>query len=103
MMRQINARGSLTMTTRWHASIALLTAVGISIWAAGTAQALELMVDTPADSIIDTPAVSFTRCVPAVAGDCSLRGALLRANAVPGPHTIVLPANTYTQTIVGNG
>jgi CSLREA domain-containing protein len=33
--------------------------------------------------------------------DCSLREAVLNANACPGPHTITLPAGGYTLTIPG--
>jgi CSLREA domain-containing protein len=33
--------------------------------------------------------------------DCSLREAVLNANAFPGPHTITLPAGGYTLTIPG--
>ncbi len=35
-------------------------------------------------------------------GDCTLRAAIQQANAWPGPHTIVLPAGTYTLSIAGN-
>jgi len=33
--------------------------------------------------------------------DCSLREAVLNANSCPGPHTITLPAGSYTLTIPG--
>lgn len=35
--------------------------------------------------------------------DCSLREAIVAANALPGPHTINVPAGTYTLTIAGAG
>lgn len=35
--------------------------------------------------------------------DCSLREAMIIANTLPGPDTIILPAGTYTLTIAGAG
>jgi CSLREA domain-containing protein len=36
-------------------------------------------------------------------GDCSLREAIMAANAAPGPNSIALQAGTYTLTIEGDG
>jgi len=42
-----------------------------------------------------------TACVDATPNDCSLRGAIIEANALAGADTINLPAGTYTLTIPG--
>ena len=39
----------------------------------------------------------------AVAGQLSLREAIIQANASPGPNTIIIPAGTYYLTIAGSG
>ena len=57
--------------------------------AAPPAQAATLTVDRPDD-------VMASACGDAVANDCSLRGAIARANDLPGADTIVVPAGTYT-------
>ncbi len=46
--------------------------------------------------------VSATACT-AAPNDCSLRGAIIAANANPGPDTINLPAGMYTLSIAGPG
>ena len=56
------------------------------------AQARTFTVDRFDDVIAST-------CDDSVPADCSLRGAITAANALPGPDTIVLPAGTYTLTI----
>ena len=60
------------------------------------AQALALDVDTLDDS------AGLQACT-AAAGDCSLRGAILRANAMAGPHTITLHTGPYTISIMNPG
>jgi len=45
--------------------------------------------------------ISPNACGNAVAGQCSLREAIIEANAAPGADTITLPAGTYTLTIAG--
>src|SRR5262245_50450845 len=39
----------------------------------------------------------------AVPGDLSLREAIIKSNATPGPNTIIVPAGTYNLTIAGTG
>jgi len=52
--------------------------------------AATLAVDTTADN------AALTACTGA-AGDCSLRGAIIKANSTPvNPDTITLPAGTYS-------
>jgi predicted outer membrane repeat protein len=41
-------------------------------------------------------------CDPMVANDCSLRGAIIKANTTMGMDTIMVPAGTYTLTIDGD-
>ena len=71
-------------------------AVALLLWLglAGPAHALNLVVDTFGDSA----APAFQACT-GTPGDCTLRGAIIKANAVAGPHTITLPAGTYTLNI----
>src|SRR5262245_26357100 len=45
--------------------------------------------------------VGATTCDDSAPNDCSLRGAVIKANTTPGPDTIILPAGTYTLTIAG--
>lgn len=52
------------------------------------------------DRMDDT--ASATACT-AAANDCSLRGAILAANALSGADTIILPVGTYVLTIAGTG
>lgn len=53
------------------------------------------------DVTLDSNAPTYQACTPA-ANDCSLRGAISRANTNPGTnYTILVPAGTYTLTIPG--
>jgi len=56
------------------------------------------VVDTPTDSNDS----AYQQCTGA-ASDCSLRGAITKANALAGDDIITLPAGTYTLTITGSG
>jgi hypothetical protein len=58
---------------------------------------------TAADLVVDRfdDAPFATMCHPGVANDCSLRGAILRANQDTTEDTITLPAGTYTLTVAG--
>lgn len=59
---------------------------------------LDVMDATPGNGVCATDTTS-----PA-GGRCTLRAAVQEANTAPGgPHTIVLPAGTYTLTITGPG
>ena len=59
-----------------------------------SAQAATYVVDTTTDN------AGLTACTGA-AGDCSLRGAIIAANAAAGADTITVPAGTYNLTIAG--
>jgi hypothetical protein len=50
------------------------------------------------DTTDDDSAASLCTAAP---GDCSLRGAIIAANANPGPDTVILAATTYTLTVEG--
>ncbi|MCI0604214.1 hypothetical protein L0156_14545 [bacterium] len=52
------------------------------------------------DATIDSADVAYQACTAAV-NDCSLRGAILKANSIPGMDTIRIPAGTYSLTISG--
>ena len=67
-----------------HGAAAFAAAALLWICAASPAYALNLTVDTFGDSA----AAGFQACTAAAAGDCTLRGAIVKANSVAGPHTI---------------
>ena len=54
------------------------------------------------DTTTDSNDAAYQVCSGA-AGDCSLRGAISKANAAAGDDTITLPAGTYTLTLAGKG
>ncbi len=57
------------------------------------------------DSTIDEPDASpgDGLCASTPSGVCTLRAAVMEANALTGADTIVLPAGTYTLTVAGTG
>lgn len=65
-----------------------------------TAYAATIIVDRTDDPAVTTAGTGAAACT-AAAGDCSLRGAVIFANANAGT-TINLPAGTYTLSIDGN-
>jgi len=67
---------------------------------AGPAWAATFTVDTTADAVDAAPGDGV--CA-AAGGSCTLRAAVMEANALPGPDTIVLPAGRYTLTLAGAG
>jgi CSLREA domain-containing protein len=76
---------------------ALLTAaLGFAV----PAGAATFTVNTTADAVDATPGDGA--CASA-GGSCSLRAAVMEANTLPGPDTIVLPAGRYTLTLAGAG
>ncbi|MBV7456993.1 right-handed parallel beta-helix repeat-containing protein [Acidovorax sp. sif1233] len=62
------------------------------------AQAATFVVDATADLIDPTPGDNI--CGTGAAGTCSLRAAIMEANALAGADTITLPAGTFTLTRV---
>lgn len=76
--------------------LALALAAGLGALAPA-AHAADFVVDTTTDS----NAAAYQACTDAP-NDCSLRGAISKANAQAGDDTITLPAGTYTLTITGS-
>lgn len=64
-----------------------------------TAYATNFVVNSTADAVNANPGNGV--CETAVPGQCTLRAAIQKANALPGPKTIILPAGIYTLTIPG--
>lgn len=76
--------------------IFLFSALACILFSARTAGAATFSVDTFADS--NAPAQQACTGAP---NDCSLRGAVLAANALAGTDTINVPAGVYVLTIAG--
>ena len=78
----------------WHRLISVcgLTVLIVSLQPVTPASAATLAVDRLDD------AYTADDCLPLVANDCSLRGAILAANLAPGVDTVVVPAGTYVLT-----
>jgi hypothetical protein len=83
---------------RFLAAAALLFGLALAISPAHAAPDATFVVDTTTDS----NDVAYQACT-AAADDCSLRGAITKANALAGADTITLPAGTYTLTLAGAG
>jgi Right handed beta helix region len=82
------------MRARREASLAVLAVFALltAVWAE-VAQAGTLTVDR-----FDDPDPALASACTAAANDCSLRGAVINANATPDVDTIQLQAGTYTLT-----
>ena len=79
----------------------LLLAVLAAIWGVpDAAQAAAFTVDSTADAVDATPGDGV--CDDG-AGNCTLRAAIIEANALPGADTVGVPAGTYTIAIGGVG
>jgi len=89
-MRSMVGRGFLVPLAQ-----ALLLAGGGSV-----AQAATFTVNSTADTVDTTPGNGV--CADG-SGKCSLRAAIMEANALGGADTITLPAGTYVLTIPGSG
>lgn len=77
------------------AGVAFVALVALAM--ANPAWAANFTVDTTVD------AAALVACTDAAADDCSLRGAIIAANAASGADTITVPAGTYVLTIQGGG
>lgn len=92
----------MTFTTRQH--LGLLAALWLAV--AGPGAAATYVVNTTDIDLPDTnTALAGCDANPVLAGDqCTLRAAIMQANASQGPHTIVLPTNvTIPLTLAGIG
>jgi len=79
-------------------ALLLLTAMALMVVGyAGAALAATFEVDRQDDD------ATAQACTEATDEDCSLRGAIIKANTTPGADEISVPAGTYTLTIPGDG
>jgi CSLREA domain-containing protein len=84
---------------RWGAVlVSVFTAVGVTVSHPAPAVAAAFVVTTGQDRVDANPGDGT--CLDAV-GDCTLRAALMEANALPGEDTITLAAGTYRLSIPG--
>ena len=79
-------------TLRLSLATVLALLVALASAGGGPASAADFVVTKPADTADGT-----------CDADCSLREAIIAANAAPGADTVTLPAGTYTLSIVGTG
>ncbi|MGH2523235.1 MAG: choice-of-anchor Q domain-containing protein [Anaerolineales bacterium] len=77
----------------WFWTAALLVGLALGTWLAPIVRAATFTVTKTAD----------TNDGSCSASDCSLREAIVAANAAPGPDIIALPSGAYTLTLVGTG
>jgi len=82
---------------RWAVRVLAFVAVGLCPGLAQISQAATFTVDRTDDN------ASAAACDDATPNDCSLRGAIITANARAGADTINLPAGTYALTVSGAG
>jgi CSLREA domain-containing protein len=82
-----------SFTLRLSVAVVLALLVALAAVGARPAQAAEFSVTRTDDPVPGA-------CAP---GDCSLREAIIAANALAGPDAITLPAGTYTLSIAGTG
>lgn len=80
--------------------VLLASALFLSPFAMQRANAAIFNVDNSADTLDSSPGDG--NCADAF-GNCTLRAAVMEANALAGAHTINLPAGTYTLAIAGKG
>jgi CSLREA domain-containing protein len=78
----------------------LFGAAGFTLLNAACVPVTPVACDAPAIVVTKTADTNDGACS---AGDCSLREAVLRANACAGGQTIQVPAGTYTLTLAGAG
>jgi len=82
-----------------HFKIGLVLAALIS----GPASALDFIVDSTLDVEEESPGNGVCNPVGAIGSTCTLRAAIMEANANPGPHNILLPSGTYLLDNIGIG
>lgn len=89
------SRRSIVPTRRWRGTHAL---VAVTLLASALPASSPRLAHAATFTVTKTADTNDGVCD----GDCSLREAILTANASPGPDTITLPAGTYQLTIAGN-
>ena len=80
--------------------VATLILGAVSPFAIQRANAAIINVNNVADTVDSSPGDG--NCADAF-GNCTLRAAIMEANALTGAHTINLPAGTYTLAVFGRG
>ncbi|RFF32587.1 choice-of-anchor Q domain-containing protein [Wenzhouxiangella sediminis] len=68
---------------------------------AGPALALDFLVNSNLDVAEATPGDGQCNPINAVGNTCTLRAAIMEANANPGPHNIFLPSGSYNLDLTG--
>ncbi len=79
-------------------SLLFLCLAGASIWTKPTQAAMTFIVNSSADTVDAGPGDGI--CAAAL-GECTLRAAIIEANALPGDDIITLPEGIYVLTIPG--
>ncbi len=92
--KRIQDKGGGIITTTLLAGGLWLASATLSAFAA------DFTVNTTADAVDVNPGDGVCE-VTATIGDCTLRAAVMEANALAGTDTITLPAGLYTLTITG--
>lgn len=80
----------------------LLLLMVLASWSL-SANALEFIVNHTLDAPESNPGDGVCSPVDALPGTCSLRAAIMEANANPGPHTIFLASGSYSLSRTGVG
>jgi hypothetical protein len=89
-------------TPMFKAVVVLVVALALAGLVAAAPLARPALAATfTVDRIDDPDPTTANACTDAAANDCSLRGAIVAANAAAGADTITVPADTYTLTRAG--
>jgi CSLREA domain-containing protein len=80
--------------------LALLLCLGVVLGTAAASNGATFVVDSTSDAVDATPGDGT--CATA-GGECTLRAAIMEANALAGADTVVLSTATYTLTVGGAG
>ena len=79
--------------------LSILLIAAAMLWLPSETRAATFTVNSTSDAVDAAPGDGA--CQTATAGECTLRAAIMEANALAGPHTINVPAGTYTLTLAG--
>jgi hypothetical protein len=86
-----------------RSSHSLITASAVALLLLGggpVADAANFLINNTADTVDVHPGDGIAADAN---GNCTLRAAIMEAGALPGPHTLMLPAGTYTLSLPGRG
>lgn len=97
-MNKVGNRSGVGLGRVWSAPAAIVVLFAVFVVGAAAANAATFTVDSTADAVDATPGDSV--CATA-SGDCTLRAAIMEANALAGADTITVPAGTYVLAIAG--